>query len=160
MICVMLARYESADNYRCTNDIRVDMYKIRRRCLNSWVTRPILGVFLLWAGMFVCLLPGEAYATLSPTDPSMTTAQELQAPVSDHTSSDCVETDSESMPTYCESDGKTVVLSDFVKIIGISNDAIDRFSEYVPFLTGVRVIPESPVIRHVSIFLLTCSFLK
>lgn len=119
------------------------MYNLRRIATNRWIATAVLGVFILWAGMVVCMLPVDHGATLGV-----------------HEQSDCVQVGDESVPTYCETDGRTVVLSDLVKFVAIDNYLALRFAEYVPFLSAAPVPVNSSPIRHVSLFLFLCTFLK
>lgn len=83
-----------------------------------------------------------------------------EVPVSDHGHSECVQIDGESMPTYCETDGRTVVLSDLVKFVAVDNDMVHRFAEYFSFRAPAPVPLNSPPARHVNLFLFLCTFLK
>lgn len=134
------------------------MQRIRKFCLRPRVTRPIIGVFILWAGMFTCLLPAgglaaaqELLSDLLGTPVAMAADQHHGAGV------DCLGSGS---PTFCKTEGRMSLVPDLAKLPGIIGTLMPRLSEYLPFHPRVDVPLVPPVFKPVDLLLFVCSFLK
>ena len=107
----------------------------------------ILGAFALWSAMFVCLLP-------EPVQAHSMLAQSGHVRV---LRSDCIDGKA---PTFCKSDGRTGVLSNFqgfaIVESGLSGWAM-TVASFHPHATDRTVERPRALLR---IFLVFCSFLK
>lgn len=118
----------------------------RRRGLNFL----ILGVFVLWSGMFVCLLPNPAIHHGKPVGVLLTS-------VAPGWHSDCVGGKSQ---TFCKSEGRTGLLVNLTNHAGIDTGLVFRFTGIVTFIHATFDPPALPAIQPARLFLLLCAFLK
>lgn len=123
------------------------MEQIRRLSRKTWITRVILGVFVLWSGMFICLLPDAA-----PRHAGHNAAIPVQV-----WHSDCI---GGSAQTFCKSDGHSSIHSWMPKFAAIDSDLADRIFIPVVFDLPVFGMVAPPEIKPPRLFLFLCSFLK
>lgn len=137
------------------------MNSVRTFCTKPWVTRPIIAIWLLWSGMFLCLLPSDAEmgaAVSASSHVNVSISQHLETQVA---VTDCVEVSHEGTEVNCTSEaGGTLVFSDLIKFTAISSDMGHRLAAFVPFRSMPLDLPTVLKTKPVSIYLFLCSFLK
>ena len=123
------------------------MHQLRKQ---TWVNYLTLGVFLLWSGMFICMLPSPAGHTGIQSAAVSTSSMHAWH-------SDCVGGGAQ---TFCKSEARTGLLGSFHVFAGIDGGSIDRliFDVVKAPLTVAPILPVET--RFLSIFLVFCSFLK
>ena len=123
------------------------MEQIRRLSRKKWITRTVLGVFVLWSGMFICMLPDAA-----PRLASHAAGMHQQG-----WHSDCI---GEGAQTFCKTDGHSSVLSWLPKFSAVDSHLADRIFLPVVFDLPAYGVVTQPAIKPPRLFLLLCSFLK
>ena len=121
------------------------MDSIRRLNRKTWITQVVLGVFLLWSSMAICLLP----------DLGETSPVHMGAHTSMH--ADCLGGDT---PTFCKSEARNGMLPDLAKLATIAVPPLTGLTPLLVFAPPAPIARAEPVIRPPLIYLLACRFLK
>ncbi|MEX0941408.1 MAG: hypothetical protein WD002_02570 [Pseudomonadales bacterium] len=128
--------------------------------MKPWVTRPIVAMWLLWSGMFLCLLPPETSAMVTDSSSSR-----MEMPVHQHAkastgSTDCIEVDSDTADVSCKSEaGGKLIFSSLDKFIAITNHVGYRLPTFVPFDRQPIFFPATLPPDNPPVYLIVCSFL-
>ncbi|MBD3646621.1 MAG: hypothetical protein HUJ31_04005 [Pseudomonadales bacterium] len=105
---------------------------------NPWVAKPIIAVWLLWSGMFLCLLPAPAVA--APTE-SQSVHAFMADDLHDEVTVECMQVSDEGIDISCKSEASgTLVSSDFIKFVAVDNDLPQRIGVFLTF-HSVRLDP-------------------
>lgn len=118
------------------------MESVRKLTRKTWISWVILGTFVLWSGMAVCMLPNPPARLVH----DMTHALH----------SDCL---GGKAPTFCKSDAR-LGLSNVQPFALLDSNLLYRAASMVDFSTTRLDLPERPHFRFIHIFLLVCAFLK
>lgn len=138
------------------------MNSIRTFAMKPWISKPIIGMWLLWSGMFLCLFPSNAPAAPIEKDwGEVATVTSHQAGL-DTVPVECMEVTDEGTDVSCKSEasGTLVLSSDLVKFVAISHDLPDRLAEFIQFRSVSPLVPRVFEVPRTGIYLLFCSFLK
>ena len=120
------------------------METLRKMSLNPWFRGFVIGMFALWSGMVICLLP------TSPTQPM----QMSEAPA---WHSDCVGPDSQ---TFCKSEGRIGLSSNLQNFALLDTDLFYRAAVIIAIVPVQIHWNRTSLFNPPRIFLLACSFLK
>lgn len=133
------------------------MNPIRKLARNLIVSRTILGMWVLWSGMLLCLLTPPAEAS-DARDHGMAVEHMDAATMLSH----CLEVDEETDTLSCNAEiSGPIVPTDILKLATVHMDALyGVIGTVADRTTPVLSLPEPASLCIRDLFLVFCSFLK
>lgn len=121
------------------------MDSIRRLHRKTCITKVVLGVFVLWSSMVVCLLPDLAHN------------HQMQADAHVTVHADCLDNSSQ---TFCKSEARNGMLPDLAKLASIDLAPVARLADVLVYAPPALIVWTEPTARPPLIYLIVCRFLK
>lgn len=134
------------------------MKPVRRIAFNPWVSRAIIGTWVLWSGMFLCLLSPtvEASQVESRHHPAVMDQADVAAMLTH-----CLEStdDGEGMTCKLEVNGP-LVQPDLIKVAVVNSALLFQSLDFIEPATSIVARTVTEHLHRKDIYLLFCTFLK